>query len=430
MKSQWRGIAALVAGLGLLWMQSASAQRQREYQTVSDAAEMAGASLASYNSPAAYGCDSCGSDSCNGGCSGGSCGYRSCSSGGGGGLGLGSSLLDRPGQFFAGGEYIYARASFSEALAYVVTDANANPAQGGPNFVEYDFGYNSSYRFFGGYRFTDCCAEITFNYARFQSDAAFTAVEGVGLEILGPYEVDAPGTGVNGVLSGAANVEINTYDISFARTIPLGTLGCDTCVDSCCDDGSLSCGDGCGSCVTCPAWDLTWSAGLRFDQVGWTRGLLATDNGGDQIDSASTRLNFEGAGMRAGLLGRRYFGRQGLISAYARGDISLLVGNMSISTSTIQDPDGTAPIIAQSHRNSARRVIPVTQIEAGLTAHLSNNIQVSSGYFISVWHDLGMRDEYDFEDPGTGGSQYQLSNYDDANILAFDGFFARAVVSY
>lgn len=68
-------------------------------------------------------------------------------------------------------------------------------------------------------------------------------------------------------------------------------------------------------------------------------------------------------------------------------------------------------------------MIPVTEIEAGLTAYLGNHVQLSSGYFLSAWHDLGFRDEYDF-------GQFQLSHYDDANILAFDGFFARAELSF
>ena len=87
---------------------------------------------------------------------------------------------------------------------------------------------------------------------------------------------------------------------------------------------------------------------------------------------------------------------------------------MDIQTLTIDDPDGSAPTQAISHRNSGRRMIPVTEIEAGLTAYLGKHIQLSSGYFLSAWHDLGFRDEYDFEDPTTGGSQFQLSHYDDA----------------
>ena len=74
-------------------------------------------------------------------------------------------------------------------------------------------------------------------------------------------------------------------------------------------------------------------------------------------------------------------------------------------------------------RSSFKNVIPVTEIEAGGSIYIRDNIELSAGYFLSAWHDLGMRDEYDF-------SQFQLGQYDDANILGFDGFFARAEVLF
>ena len=73
--------------------------------------------------------------------------------------------------------------------------------------------------------------------------------------------------------------------------------------------------------------------------------------------------------------------------------------------------------------NEGERIIPVTEIELGGSAHLGSRATVSAGYFWAAWHDLGMRDEYGF-------TQFQLSHYDDANILGFDGFFARAEVTF
>jgi len=425
----WR-TAALVACLGLLFTESASAQRQREYQSASDAAERASASLASYNS-----FDTCSYDDCgNGDCNSGNCGCNSCSGGGGrrsggGGRGLdfGGDFLSHPGQFFVGAEYIYARASFSEALAYIVTDAN-NP-NGGNDFVEYDFEYQSSYRLYGGYRLLDCGCEVVFNFARYQSEATANIDPAVGQTVNGPYEV-------NGRQNNSADVDIQSYDLGISKTIPLGGCYpcCDPCgddccgSDSCCGDG-YDCGDGCSSgCGYCPYWDITWSAGLRFARVGWGRNQVAI--GGTPtapfIDqTADTQLNFDGAGARVGLLGRRYLGRRRLASIYARGDISLLVGNMSISTVNQEVDLGDPPVF--SYRNSARRVIPVTEIEAGVSAHLGDNITLSSGYFIAAWHDLGMRDVYNF---GTIPPGLQLSSFDDANILGFDGFFARAELAF
>ena len=84
---------------------------------------------------------------------------------------IASPLVDRQYQFFAYGEYIYARASFSEALAYIVSDPN--DPQGGQEIVEYDFDYDSSYRFGGGINFCDCGGAIVFNFARYNSSADY-----------------------------------------------------------------------------------------------------------------------------------------------------------------------------------------------------------------------------------------------------------------
>ena len=369
--------------------------------------------------------ESCPLDGCNSGC----CG---CLDGCGPRLGL----LDRPGQFFFVADYIYARASFSEALAYVITDSN-NP-QNGAEFVEFDFDYESSYRFSGGYRFCDCGGEIVFNHARYRSEGSFQVVDGgPNISIQSPYEIQPRQDG--GFLQGVADVDLDSYDIAISKTIPLGSpLGCcDCCCDTCCGDtccqdsccGDACCGDCCGG--WCPAWDITWSAGIRFADVDWSRSTFAFDNGAtNPFEGSDTRLSFEGVGARVGVLGRRYFGCRGWLSAYAKGDISLLVGDMDIQTNVF-DFESSVPITQNviSHRNNGRRVIPVTEIEAGLTAHLGRHVHLSSGYFIAAWHDLGMRDTYDFAAAGGAGG-FQLSHYDDANILGFDGFFARAEVTY
>ena len=48
--------------------------------------------------------------------------------------------------------------------------------------------------------------------------------------------------------------------------------------------------------------------------------------------------------LRTGLLGRRYIGRNGWFSMFAKGDISLLVGDMDIRTDTT-DNLGGMPVI-------------------------------------------------------------------------------------
>ena len=286
MKQYGIGLIALVLQIASLQANTAHAQYQREYQNANSASARASESLVSYNSyDSGNGCDS--------GCS--SQGCTTCSSGSRGGYSgfdLGTGLLDRPGQFFAGAEYIYARASFSEAHSYLLADTGSDTLA---QFMEYDFDYDSSYRFYGGYQFCDCGGGITFDYARYRSSAGFSATEGPNQEFLTPYEIEAEGPG-NETLSGNASVDIDSYGLSFSRTIPLGSplasAGCD-CGGSC--DNSCGCGDACG--CWCPAWDITWSAGLRFAEVGWSRNTLSTINAVfNQNGSGSTSLNFEGAG--------------------------------------------------------------------------------------------------------------------------------------
>jgi hypothetical protein len=345
----------------------------------------------------------------------GDAGYESCdepcydSCGGDGGM---WGALNRPISLIFGAEFIYARASFSEALAYVNQDLIA----GGEDFVELDFDFNPSYSFYGGVAFPDCGGAILFDFTRMTSDADFAAAETVDTNVFGPYEIDSN-------IRGSASVDRKTYDLSFAKTIPLGCAlacpkACGDCCDKCTDD---SCCDSCcdKGCGWCPAWDIVWSGGIRYGDVDWGRTVTAFDplNNNAFIDSATGRMDFNGFGGRVGLLGRRYFGRRGLFSAYAKGDWSLLFGEMETDV-FITNNAGTAFI-----HNEGDRIVPVTNIELGLTAHIGARGSLSAGYFWEAWHDLGMRDEYDF-------NQFELSHYDDANILGFDGLFARAEVTF
>jgi hypothetical protein len=107
-----------------------------------------------------------------------------------------------------------------------------------------------------------------------------------------------------------------------------------------------------------------------------------------------------------------------------KGNLSLLVGDVEIETvRTIEG--GTAPdnILEQSFDGS--NVIPVTELEAGITGQVTCHSRISAGYLLSAWHDLGFRDQFDTANVDT----FPL-RYDDANILGFDGFFARVEFAY
>lgn len=332
-------------------------------------------------------------------------------SGVGAGLNLGASGCSH--QIVVGGEFLMVRASHSQSTAYLETDV-VNQVF---TYHQMDFDYEPSFRVYAGCRIPECGQEFRFTYTNFNSDGDFISdAQTTTNTITGPFEVITSGNGDQ--VFGSGSVNANIYDLACMKTIPLGcALGCcdcgdccDTCCDDCCDP--CGCGDGCGCCF-CPAWDITWSGGVRFadidSQFNYGNIIVATTVA---PRTAISRMDFKGVGLRGGVLGRRYFGKTGMTSVYLKADISLLVGDVDYYA------EGTA---FARHQISTTQVIPVTDIEAGGTVALTKNLSVSGGYMLSAWHDLGHRAEYDF-----GAAGVQLESMDDANILSFDGFFLRA----
>jgi hypothetical protein len=346
-------------------------------------------------------CNSCGGYGCDG-----DCWHRG---------GLGTNLFGAvcpPGRYFITADYLYVRANFSEATAFLDQTDDTVQGLGTDEFHELDFKYESSYRFGGGYRTCNCNEEVRFMFTRLSSTADDIAPQGSFV----PYEVGAPPGGQTFV---HADVDVKSYDLEFAKTIPLGGGGGCGCDDPC------GCGDACGSSCGCPAWDVTWSGGFRFADVDWNRTYTAVDEEEFITTEAVSEMNFRGGGLRVGLEGRRYFFDNGCMSVYLKGDISLLLGDVRMTAARIAD-DPTTPtdvdtLNFQTFRT--RQIIPVTELEAGLTGHITCNTSVTTGYLFSAWHDLGFRDEFNFP-------TLMETRYDDANILGFDGFFARLEVAY
>lgn len=335
-----------------------------------------------------------------------------CSGGYGGFGGGGLSLMPtgRGSRIFVGGEYLHMRSSPSEAVAYLERDLTNFRDE----FTQFDFDYEGSFRLYGGCR--NCCGEeVRFTFTRFDNGSDFVSpVEDIDTLIITPLEQTPILDGSR--VEGSADIELNDFDLGWSKTIPLGSpLCCDPCCgDGCCDGCPTSgCGDCCGS--WCPAWDLTFTGAVRAVDYSTNRVFTTLDASDDVLEFGQSSSKFDGFGGRVGMQGRRYFGRNGMFSLYMKGDLSLLVGEYE-STQVSQDLSGTVagPVVTQTI--SCRHVIPVTEIEAGGTMYVTCNTSISGGYFISAWHDLGFRDEYEFN---------LQNSYDDANIMAFDGFFVR-----
>jgi hypothetical protein len=133
---------------------------------------------------------------------------------------------------------------------------------------------------------------------------------------------------------------------------------------------------------------------------------------------------FHGGGLRTGLEGRRYFFKDGWMSLYGKGNISLLLGDVHIqSVRAAIDPTPGAPAIVNTQNFKTRQIIPVTELEAGLTVQASRSTAITAGYLWAGWHDLGFRDEFEL-------NTLLPLTYDDANILGFNGLFARVEVGF
>ena len=353
-------------------------------------------------------CETCGGFGCDG-----ACWYRG---------GLSSNLFGLvcpPGRYYVTADYLYVRSNFSEAVSFL-EQTDDNQGIGTTDFHQLDFQYESSYRLGGGYRLSNCGEEVRFLFTRLSSFADDVAPQGAFL----PYEVAAPPGGETLI---HADVDIKSYDLEFAKTIPLGgrmsSAGCE-CGDAC------GCGDACASDCGCPAWDVTWSGGLRFSEAGWNRTYTAMNADEFVTTEAVSVMDFRGGGVKVGLEGRRYFFGNGCLSLYLKGDLSLLLGDVDLVATRRTDdpttPTETDTLITQTA--SSRQIIPVTEIEAGLTGHITCNTSLTTGYMFSAWHDLGFRDE--FRGFTNQGVSFFETAYDDANILGFDGFFARLEVAY
>jgi hypothetical protein len=334
----------------------------------------------------------------------------------GGGCGCccppGWSLLGNSGggNFFVTAEYLYVRASFSEAISYLDQDDTV-PLVGRDDFHQLDFDYESSYRIGGGYRLCGCNDEIRFMFTRLGSSASDIAPDGTFV----PYEASPPPGGQTFV---TGDVNVKTFDVAFAKQFPLG--GSCGCGDACGCGDSCGCGSSCGGGGCCPKWAVTWSGGFRFADVNWNRSFFAVDENETLFTNANAALEFQGGGLRMGLEGRRYLWNA--LSIYLKGDLSLLMGDLELNSDRIVD-NGSVPDLQNFQTISGRQIIPVTELEAGLTGQVTWNTSLSAGYLFSAWHDLGFRDQFGFQ-------TFMETSYDDANILGFDGFFARLEVQF
>jgi len=300
------------------------------------------------------------------------------------------------GAWFGGVEFLLIRPHFSEADAYLAHTDNAQTLASIDETVSYKFGFNGSVRAFLGYRLCDCGGEIRMSYWNFNMNDGVTSPTvppNTNQIAVDPYsgqlEVNAgtPGS----FLRTQFMMDINSFDVDFAKRIPLGD---------------------CSSC--CPLWDLTWSAGFRVAQLERHHNVYSIDAQGATTSSGFITTDYLGAGPRMGLEGRRYFSDGGL-SAYMKGNLTMLLGDYSTER---KRTDVVGAVTVDTIRtDDYTRMVPVFDLEFGLSWQVRPHFVLTAGYMYQAWFDLGM-----FEEVGTTDFRSQ----DDSNIMSFDGLMLRA----
>jgi hypothetical protein len=320
--------------------------------------------------------------------------FESCFEDGMGEFGL--LPLNRAWQLTAGADYLNARPTFSEATAFArIENFTTNSRQ---ELVQYDFAYNASPRIYAGISRPDCKSELRFTFTQLQGNSQIASGAPVGdtVIILDPTLPVCSCTQVEA----NASVNANMYDIDFGHR---------NCFQPTC------CADPCGqSCARpCQPWDVTYWMGIRIADVKWDSfGSIIDVDSQDLVATNEHQMTFTGAGPRVGINVRRYFGRHSRFSLYGRANLALVLGHYQIK-STYFETDGTD---TDTNLLSRDRVIPVTEIELGMSYNIRQRTTISAGYFMQAWHDLGMSQQITGQFP---------QGYDDANILSFDGLFVR-----
>lgn len=320
---------------------------------------------------------------------------------------------------FGGVEYLEARPTFSEPLAFIRQVRATAPDPNGvlehvDQDVHFQFDRKDNLRAFMGLRLNDCGSELGFTYTRLRSSDLVTGTAGVdaaGNEIR--YDI----WDVNAVVPGdqliaSSRVAGDVYDLEYKRAIRW---------PGSCD--SLGVCDAAGGC--CVPWQLHWSAGTRIAEWQYDTSVVST---GASSSRADVLMEYDGAGPIVGLDGTRSLRILPRASIYASFHTALLLGDIrhELVRTAVIGPNTSRAIFSADQK----RMVPVTEFEVGVRWRFGRYLNLAGGWFQHTWWDLGMS-----EDVVRGGdSDPELSGIDlvrdDANIMAWDGLTLRLELTY
>ena len=296
-----------------------------------------------------------------------------------------------------GADYLLIHPTFSQAIAFAT--GTQTPTSYQTEAQQLTFDYQSSLRAFLGYRFDEDRSAVQFTYSYIDSETRLNgAVSNPGNFIVDPFGniagsvvvINPSDARFGQTLTGGdaiqtmASVRMNVFDVDFIRSF-----------DS-----------------TSSRWDFRWSLGARIANVDQYYDSIIT-LGGATLTRGVWSADFTGAGPRLGLEAERYFGDERRFSLLANAHGSLLVGSYDTTSSNSVVPVG----FAASQSTNLTRIIPVMEMEVGATWRPVNHLSLNAGWLFQSWFDLGTSG-------GTFGGLF--AGTENANIMAFDGLYARA----
>jgi hypothetical protein len=303
------------------------------------------------------------------------------------GMGLGG---DRAGRFVVGADFLLVRPTFSEAIAFARGVQTPTSLVTRQEALEFD--HEPAFRIHGGYTRITAQTDVdgvvngpgSFIVDPFGAVVGQVTIIDPANALFGQTLPGALGLPVADRIDTVAEVELNVFDVGLRREVPLQSQ----------------------------AWGMQWSAGARLADVNQYYASRVSA-GGVTISQGEYFVDFRGAGPRMGLTLER---RGGLGAIFASGHGSMLLGSYDMTFGA-----SPAPGFVAGQEQHMTRMIPVTELEVGARVSPMSNFNLSAGYLFHSWFDLG-----------TSGGRFAglFTGQEDANIMSFDGLFARGELSF
>jgi hypothetical protein len=163
----------------------------------------------------------------------------------------------------------------------------------------------------------------------------------------------------------------------------------------------------------CETQTVNYVLGGRYADID--QGFASQFTNTTTIEDVSTSIDFEGAGIRAGLEGERRSPTTRLL-VYSRGFASLVAGRFQ---SSYRQTDNFAGVVVATSQDDDR-IVPMLDFEVGVGWKSRNERwRFSGGYLISAWlNAVSNRELID---------SVQTAEFDDvSDTLVFDGLVGRA----